>query len=109
MVPQSMVRKLPAVILPYFLFAIATCLAIFYFDEGRHSLEGLLKIGNFVTVVIYGAGFILGQVVIHLFTSRLIQGIPQFLVSVLLGIPLGFFLAIFMLMLLAFVGAWIFN
>lgn len=73
--------------------ALLVTLLLYFIDEGRYSLEGLLTVGNSIAMSVYFIGLVLGLFVMaRLFAERPAGTVRTALVLVLgslLGIAIG--------------------
>ncbi|MGV3636236.1 MAG: hypothetical protein ACO1NQ_01190 [Flavobacteriales bacterium] len=85
-----------------FTTALLVTLLLYFIDEGRYSLEGLLTVGNGIALGIYLLGMLLGLALMaHIFAKRHASPVRTLLVLAL-GSVVGF---VFGLLLMIGVGA----
>ena len=70
-------------------FCILYSLALFYFDEGRHSLEGLLGPGNPGTILFYFFPMLGLSIALYFILKRFTGPLASAITSSLLGPPAG--------------------
>ena len=73
-----------------FLFTIF----LFYIDEGRYSLDGILAINNLVALSIYFVGAFIGQWLLFYSLSQKMEFVRNLTLSIPGGLLLGVFISI---------------
>ncbi len=79
------------------LSVLLACFALFYIDEDTHALTEVFTLGNLFAFIIYfspacGISFLLFK-----YISKEIDTLQSIFLSLVIGIPLGFTLVIFLL------------
>lgn len=79
------------------LSVLLACFALFYIDEDTHALTDMFILGNLLGFIIYfipacGISFLLFK-----YISKEIKTLESIFLSLIIGIPLGFTMVIFLL------------
>jgi hypothetical protein len=69
--------------------ALLATLFLYWIDEGRYSLNGLLSIGNLIALSFYFLGLLAGLFLMAFASERILSGGWRLPVTVLAGLPLG--------------------
>lgn len=71
------------------LFAVTVCLILFFIDEGRYSLTGLLTTSNIVAMSLYLAGLLMGLFTMNHLLAKRAPGAGRTITVLLLGSVIG--------------------
>lgn len=71
------------------LTALVITLFLYFIDDGRYSLEGLLTVGNLIAMSFYFVGLIVGLFFSAVLFDKRPPGIARFVYTVMLGSTLG--------------------
>lgn len=79
------------------LSVLLACFALFYIDEDTHALTDVFTLGNLFGLIIYftpacGISFLLFK-----YISKEIKTLESIFLSLVIGIPLGFTMVVFLL------------
>lgn len=96
----STARPIPSSLL--FTTALVVTLLLYFIDEGRYSLEGLLTVGNGIAMGIYLLGMLLGLALMAQIFAKRHPSPARTLLVLSLGTVVGF---VFGLLLMMGVGA----
>ena len=78
--------------------ALLFTLFLFFIDEGRYSLEGLLTGGHMIAIAIYFIGLVLGLFIMARVFATLAAGPGRTALILCLGTALGFVLGLILIL-----------
>jgi hypothetical protein len=92
----SVYKKIENVFIPtgFLLAGIFVGAFIYTADEGRNTLEGIFRLDYFIPTALYSTGVILISYLIYHFLKKKLVKIVSFIISIILGVPIGLHLMI---------------
>lgn len=72
-------------------------LALFYMDEGTNTLADLFRLDNLMALIIYCTPACVISLLLFRYMSKELNKLESIFISLVIGIPLGFTLVIFLL------------
>lgn len=79
---------------PYLIAALLSAFILFFIDEGNYNLKWMKDWANWFFYLFYFGFFVLGQYLLYRFAFQKLDSKPRSVLTIILGLPLGFILAL---------------